>query len=208
MRKLASDVWDEIGRQYRAGIVVNVLAKTFKVSCVTIERKAIQFGWIHDQADQGDPMAPRQEGGTGSSQEPRQAAAAHGSDPRAVLMDRQSAAWEEVYALWEDASRLLKGQKPKLVLGLAGVDGEDRLALAAALITMFEKATKSVMTAQEGERRAYGYDYKQQQVSQVEDEATARRRAELIRSFLSAGDGVKQRAERADAIERRDGKEL
>ena len=55
---------------------------------------------------------------------------------------------------------------------------EDRLALTAALITMFEKATKSLMTAQEVERRAYGYDYKQQQAPQAEDEATARRRAE------------------------------
>jgi hypothetical protein len=182
MRKFASDVWDEIGRQYRAGIAINVLAKTFKVSRVTIERKAIQFSWIHDQ---GDPVAPRQEEASGSSQEPQQVGVAHGSNPRAVLVDRQSAAWEEVYALWEDASRLLKGQKPKLVLGIAVDDGEDRFALAVALITMFEKATKSLMTAQEGERRAYGYDYKQQQAAQAEDEAAARRRAELIRSLLN-----------------------
>jgi hypothetical protein len=85
--------------------------------------------------------------------------------------------------------RLLKERNPKFVTGIAVDDGQDRLALAAALITMFEKATKSLMTAQEGERRAYGYDYKQQQAPQAED-------------------GVKQRAERADAVERRYGHEL
>ena len=66
------------------------LAKTFTVSRVAIERKAIQFGWVHDQADQGDPMAPGQEEASDSSQEPRQVGVAHGSNPRAVLIDARS----------------------------------------------------------------------------------------------------------------------
>jgi sensor domain CHASE-containing protein len=44
---------------------------------------------------------------------------------------------------------------------------------------MFENDARSLVTAQEGQRRAEGIDYKQQG-SQAEDEATARRRREMV----------------------------
>jgi hypothetical protein len=209
MSKLASGEWDEIARQYRAGTPVNVVARRFKVSRATIERKAIQFGWGRDQGDDADSVAPRLDHkASGVSQEFRQVGGAHGSDPRAFLIEQQRAAWEELCAFREDAYRILRGQKPKLLKGIDVVDVADRLSLAAAVIRMVEKEARSLMIAQEGERRAYGYDYKQQQASQAEDEATARQRAELIRSILNTIDGLKQRAERADAIEKRYGDEL
>jgi hypothetical protein len=40
------------------------------------------------------------------------------------------------------------------------------------------------MIAQEGERRAYGLDYKQQQATQVVDDVQARRRQELMGSVV------------------------
>jgi hypothetical protein len=43
---------------------------------------------------------------------------------------------------------------PTLVKGIEVDDGEDRLSLAVALITMFEKDARSLMFAQEGQRRA------------------------------------------------------
>jgi hypothetical protein len=207
MQKVAPDVWDEIERQYRAGIAVNVLAKMFKVSRATIERKAIQFGWGRDPVDAGDLVVARQEEASGSSQAPRQGGVAQGSDPHALLIEQQRAAWEELCALREDTYRILRGQKPKLLKGFDVVDVADRLSLAAAVIRMVEKEARSLMIAQEGERRAYGYDYKQQQASQAEDEATARQRAELIGSFLNTVDALNRRAGMSDAIERCHGEE-
>jgi molecular chaperone GrpE (heat shock protein) len=53
---------------------------------------------------------------------------------------------------------------------------------------MCEKDARSLVTAQEGQKRAEGIDYKQQQGLQAEDEAKARRRAELISSILNTID--------------------
>ena len=49
---------------------------------------------------------------------------------------------------------------------------------------LYEKRARALMIAQEGERRAYGLDYKQQQATQVVDDVQARRRQELMGSVV------------------------
>jgi hypothetical protein len=56
---------------------------------------------------------------------------------------------------------------------------------------MADKDANSLMRAQEGQRRAYGVDYKQQREKAAEDEATTRRRHELARSILNMVDKAK-----------------
>ena len=60
----------------------------------------------------------------------------------------------------------------------------ERMDIAKDLLALAEKDAKALMMAQEGERRAHGLDYKQQQEAQTEDEAETRRRQELTGSIV------------------------
>ncbi|MDF2810209.1 MAG: hypothetical protein K0S56_1240 [Microvirga sp.] len=64
------------------------------------------------------------------------------------------------------------------------LDTTARLALAAKLMALFERRAGSLQTAQEGQRRAHGFDYKMQQESEQDDQIARRRRNELIDSIL------------------------
>jgi hypothetical protein len=86
--------------------------------------------------------------------------------------------------LRDDAFRVLKGEKTKLLPDIAAEDVQVRVSFAEKLIAMAHQSARALTIAQEGERRAYGFDYKQQQEASVEDEATARRRRELTDSIL------------------------
>jgi hypothetical protein len=197
-------MWDEIARQYQAGIVVSVIAKTFNVSRVRIRRQAERFGWTRGATGR-NAASP----GEISGAAPQARADAVIPPPaRDGLFERHQGEWEPLYELRADAYRVLRGETPRILDAVETSSAWERMDIAKDLLTLIEKDAKVLMMAQEGERRAHGLDYKRQQEAQQEDEATARRRAELIRSFLNAVDGVKQRAERADAIERRDGEEL
>jgi hypothetical protein len=106
------------------------------------------------------------------------------SDQRAVLSEQHRAAWAQLYDLRDEAHRVLKGDKTKLLPDTVPDAAQVRMSLAEKLIAMFDKGTRALTIAQEGERRAYGFDYKQQQEASVGDEATARRRRELTGSIL------------------------
>jgi hypothetical protein len=204
MPQVSAEMWDEIARQYQAGIVVSVIAKTFNVSRVRIRLQVERFGWTRG-ATRRNAASP----GESSGAAPQAGADAVISPPaRDGLFERRRGEWEPLYELRADAYRILRGETPRILQGVEMSGVLERIAIGKDLLTLIEKDAKALMMAQEGERRAHGLDYKQQQEAQTEDEATARRRAELIRSFLNAVDGVNQRAERADAIERRDGEEL
>lgn len=57
------------------------------------------------------------------------------------------------------------------------------------------------MTAQEGERRAYGVCYKQQQEAGPEDEAALQRRRELARSVIDTIKHLKEQESRCTCTE-------
>jgi hypothetical protein len=189
-----SDVWTEIARQYADGVPVAAIAKRFNLSRARITRRAKKLGWARGDAN-GGPARPHpslQDKQPGSSQEEATASA---SDQRAALLKRHKAAWAATYGLRDEAFRLLRGEAPALIKGLEIGTAEQRLALSAQLHALFRKDVSALMVAQEGERRAYGICYKQQQEAGPEDEAAARRRREMAASIINT---VKVLRERAD----------
>ncbi|MEZ0167553.1 hypothetical protein [Microvirga sp. TS319] len=79
------------------------------------------------------------------------------------------------------------------MLGDIAFEGlENRVTMAAQLITMFKKCVRGLMMAQEGERRAYGVDYRQQTKEATRDEAEVRRRRELAGSILKMVDEMRR----------------
>jgi hypothetical protein len=61
---------------------------------------------------------------------------------------------------------------------------DKRVALATKLTLLMKERSTSLQTAQEGQRRANGFDYKMQQDKQDEDMEASRRRDELIDEIL------------------------
>ncbi|KLK90067.1 hypothetical protein AA309_28005 [Microvirga vignae] len=192
--------WEKIAQQYADGVSVSAIARTFNVSRARISRRAKQSGWVRGGVEDVSARTsrPAQDEPPGSSEEGREGATDRG-DPRGSLMQRHRDAWPQVWALRGDAYRILKGEEPVLLAGLKedGAKVEDRVSLAESLIAMFDRDAKALSMAQEGERRAYGIDYKQQQVTAAQDEASVRRRRELGASILSM---VRDLRRRADAL--------
>jgi hypothetical protein len=201
MAKPAVEIWDEIAQQYADGVPVSAIAMTFNVSRATISRRAKASGWVRGSSnnDVASASPPAQDEPKGSSEQER-AGAAHRSDPRAALIQRHRADWTDVYAVREDALRILKGEKPGWLKDLDGdglTDLKSRVSLAEKLFAIAERDARALAMAQEGERRAHGFDYKQQQQTTAEDEADDRARREKIDNILGFADQAKRMWEAA-----------
>jgi hypothetical protein len=180
MAKRTREVWDEVERQYRAGVIVHVIAQTFNVSRVRIRLQAERFGWTRGAAG-GDAASP----GESSGAAPQTGAGAVISpSARNGLFERRRGEWEGFYELRADAYRILRGETPRSLEAVEPSSVLERIDLAKDLLALAEKDAKALMMAQEGERRAHGLDYKQQQAAQEVDEAQARRRRELTASIV------------------------
>lgn len=202
MRKLTEEAWDAIAQQYADGIAVRAIARTFNVSRATIARRAKASGWASGRA--GDRRSQASQSAQDRSSGSPQTAGVdevERVDPRTALLQRHRAAWAQTDILWDDAFRILRGDKPTLLEDIAFDSLADRVATAAKVMSIFERQTKALMVAQEGERRAYGFDYKQQQETAVEDEATARRRKELFASLLRMVNEVRRMAYASQTVE-------
>jgi hypothetical protein len=176
----SDEVWDKIARQYRAGIIVSVIAKTFNVSRVRIRLQAERFGWTRGAAG-GEAVAPEES----SVLSPEVGAVARTAPhARDGLLERRRAEWEAFYELRADAYRILRGETPRILEAVETSSVLERIDIAKDLLALAEKDAKALMMAQEGERRAHGLDYRQQQEAQQEDEAETRRRQELTGSIV------------------------
>jgi hypothetical protein len=197
MSKGTPEVWDEIARQYRAGTAVPVIAKTFNVSRGRIRLQAERFGWTRDAVQGGDAASSGE-----SSASPEAGAVARTTPPaRDGLLERRRGEWEALYELRADAYRIVRGDTLRILQGIETSSVLERIDIAKDVLTLVEKDAKAMMMAQEGERRTYGLDYKQQQTAQVEDEAETRRKRELVTSVVSLIGELAQRTEPLPAKE-------
>lgn len=118
---------------------------------------------------------------------------------RVQLIEDHQTAWDDIYQLREDAKRLLRGEPTRVLVQPKNIYAEDgttileraelltltkRVSLAAKLIAIFEADARAMMTAQEGERRAYGFDYKTQLEDTSIDQNALRRRRELAGNVI------------------------
>ena len=79
------------------------------------------------------------------------------------LFERRRGEWEVFYELRADVYRILRGETPRILEAVEMSNILERMDIAKDLLALAEKDAKALMMAQEGERRAHGLDYKQQQ---------------------------------------------
>ncbi len=124
----------------------------------------------------------------------------HVACDRAALILQHQGQWSDIYELRQDAFRMLRGEPMRFVSNRDVLDENGdiiekaetlsltkRIMLAHKLMAIFEADACSMMTAQEGERRAWGFDYRTQQDGNTVIEHELHRRNELIDKIRDHG---------------------
>jgi hypothetical protein len=86
-----------------------------------------------------------------------------------------------------------------MVRDLEFKDMKERVGFARKLIEIFEADARALSTAQEGERRSNGMDYKAQAESKQVDEAEARERKALVASLVQLSQTYHERTKANEA---------
>jgi hypothetical protein len=203
--KLTPEEWKKVGELYVANIPVLRISKQFGVARISIERAAKRYGWVKiPQGDIEEVVQAKVHGGHLSTDPQVKAEFIEKvADQRALLMRRHKKGWEKVYAIRDDAHAVLSGKQTKVLTldyeEVTSMDTRERINLAGKLLAMFEADARALSTAQEGERRANGMDYKAQAESKQVDEVEARERKALVASLVQLSQTYHERTKAKEA---------
>lgn len=205
--KLDEDAWDEI-RSLHGTMPLQVLARQYGISRAAIIKRAKRDNW-HEGLDREVDLRVR-ERMTGitadASDEERETAVEVMADAKARMIRRHQGDWKNIYALRDDAFRIMAGEQTQLVKNILLVDdhgvlvddkgkpvGPDTLlSRASKLLSMFEKAAIALTNAQEGERRSHGFDFRTQAESDRIAKEDRESKMGKISALLNALDARKQ----------------
>ncbi len=196
--KLTPEEWKKVGELYIANTPVLRISKQFGVARISIERAAKRFGWVKIPREDIDEVVQAKVHGGHLSADPQARAEfiEKVADERAVLIRRHQAEWKQVTRLRGDAYAVLSGHQPRLITmdyeTATTLEMKDRISLAGKLIAMYEADARALSTAQEGERRANGFDYKEQKQADVKDENAERERKRLLASVVASMAALKR----------------
>jgi hypothetical protein len=204
MGKLNPEIWAEIGRKWITGVTPSHLSREYGVTRRAITQAAERYGWV--RLPEHEIHAATQAKLHGIEYVATQVTAPgtramiidEAADARARLLRKHQRDWDALYLIRADAYLILRGQNPKVLADAQKTDGgatmmvrdlefkdmKDRVGFARKLIEIFEADARALSTAQEGERRSNGMDYKAQAEAKV-DESEARERRELIEKLVA-----------------------
>jgi hypothetical protein len=203
--KLTPEEWKKVGELYIANIPVLRISKQFGVARISVERAAKRFGWVKIPREDIEEVVQAKVHGGHLSTDPQAKAEfiEKVADERAILMRRHKKDWEKVYAIRDDAHAVLSGKQTRVLTldyeEVTSMDTRERINLAGKLLAMFEADARALSTAQEGERRSNGMDYKAQAESKQVDEVEARERKALVASLVQLSQTYHERTKAEDA---------
>ena len=203
--KLTPEEWKKVGELYVANVPVLRISKQFGVARISIERAAKRYGWVKIPREDIEEVVQAKVHGGHLSTDPQAKAEfiEKVADERAILMRRHKKGWEKVYAIRDDAHAVLAGRQTKVLTldyeEVTSMDTRERINLAGKLLAMFEADARALSTAQEGERRSNGMDYKAQAESKQVDEVEARERKALVASLVQLSQTYHARTRAKDA---------
>jgi hypothetical protein len=175
------DVWDRIREDADRGLTPSRLAEIHKpVSRTAIIRRAKLEDWKNTRA-RIDARAHGKADGIEFGQTGAETEAAIGaaSDERALLILKHRQQWAVIDRFQAESIR-------RALMSLEAEKSDEVTLLrrdADWLLGYYKRQAQSILDAQEGQRRAYGFDYRQQQEESEEDEAISERRRAILRSL-------------------------
>ncbi|WP_262027093.1 hypothetical protein [Microvirga sp. Mcv34] len=209
--KFTAEQWQKLGEEWSAGSSVSSLSLKYNVSRKAIDNAARRYGWVKNPIIREALTVVRRGKAEGDPRTATEnARVVHVACDRATLILQHQGQWSDIYELRQDAFRMLRGEPMRFVSNRDVLDENGdmiekaealsltkRITLAHKLMAIFEADARSMMTAQEGERRAHGFDYRTQAEGNRVDEAELRRRRELTDSLAQMGSKIAQLANSA-----------
>ena len=199
MPRLSKDEWAMLAKDYAADISVAQLARKYGVARQTIMERAKNQGLaVRPKEEIYDATQAKLQGVSYNATPEAKAALTHAiADDRARLIQEHQRGWRKVHDLRADAYLILEGKRPKIIREMRQTEGgatliadlqfkdlKERAKFAQMVIAMYEADARALSTAQEGERRSNGMDYKAQAESKQVDEVEARERKALVASLV------------------------
>jgi predicted DNA-binding protein YlxM (UPF0122 family) len=204
--------WLEIRELYIQGVSISQISRDFNIARTSIKARARKQNWMKlspeeiEEATQAKLHAVH-------SVSTRAEIVDKVADARAQMIQKHQRAWYKLYKVRDDAHRILEGQRPRtiahstvseggaeeIVRALEFKDMKDRVGFARKLIEIFEADARALSTAQEGERRSNGMDYKAQAENKQVDEVEQRERKALIASLVNLSQTYHERTEAKEA---------
>ncbi len=199
--------WQIIRKAYEEGAALTEIGRQYEVSAQAVHKQAKRRGWVRAnrrvsdvQADVGTATTAKLAGEFNHAgpnhginhrhEDESYAAAVEGAaDLRVGIIQRHRSAWDELHELERmafqaalDPDWVPPGDEPGQPLPFS-----KRLDYATSLARLFKQHAEQLMTAQEGERRANGFDYKIQQAETKppEDPEIAAQRQQSLKELIA-----------------------
>ena len=174
-------VWDKIRQDADRGLSPSKLAKLHSpVSRTAIIRRAKLEDWKNTRASIDARAHGKADGiALGQTDAETEAAIEQASDERAILILKHRQQWAVIDRFRAESIR-------RALMSLETEKSDEVMLLrrdADWLLGYYKRQAESILDAQEGQRRAYGFDYRQQQEESEEDEAISERRRAILRSL-------------------------
>jgi DNA invertase Pin-like site-specific DNA recombinase len=175
---------------YEKGASFNRVAKLLQISKNTVAKYARIEGWSAAKlAEEEDDEWSDQSDQGGQTVDPGHAISVlqQGESTLKSLVKEHQAEWNEIERLRVDALRCYQDEtfRPEDAPDTWG-GSKDRLTYAGKLFSMYNTAANALMVAQEGERRAHGFDYRDQKKAAKEEGKDYARQADALRSMMTS----------------------
>jgi predicted DNA-binding protein YlxM (UPF0122 family) len=202
--KLTPAQWLEIRELYIQGVSISRISRDFDIARTSIKARAKKHQWVKLSPEEIEEAAQAKLHAV-HSVSTRAEIVDKVADARVQMIQKHQRAWDKLYKVRDDAHRILEGQRPRtiahrrvseggaeeIVRDLEFKDMKDRVGFARKLIEIFEADGRALSAAQEGERRANGFDYKAQQATDTKDEGAERERKRLMASLVQTANAIK-----------------
>ena len=215
MPRLSKDEWALLAKDYAADISVAQLARKYGVARQTIMERAKKQGWaVRPKEEIYDATQAKLQGVSSDATPEAKAALTNAiANDRARLIQQHQRGWRKVHDLRADAYLILEGKRPRIIREMKQTEGgateliadlqfkdlKERVKFAQMVIAMYEADARALSTAQEGERRSNGMDYKAQAESKQVDEVEARERKALVASLVQLSQTYHERTKAKEA---------
>lgn len=213
MAELKKEAWAKLQAEYEAGVPVAALSRAYGVSRTAINKKAAKGGWAKgDAAKEVDERTLEVLHGTQGLPDAttRDGVLDDIAKQRAELILNHRREWKEVEAIgrevlacledanyrpkfwsdwkttkWDYQKKDAQGNPTPLEQEYKPFDQDARDKRLRTLQNTYKTRAEALITKQEGERRAYGFDYKMQMDDQGKKDDGFEKRVEQAKDMLS-----------------------
>jgi transposase-like protein len=182
--KYPQHLWDEARESIEGGEYVNSAAKRLGINRSTLRRRIKLEQWrVRDEDERAELQAEREAEDHGVSS-PGMVIKPGSEIDRLIDLHRRE--WTDIEDIRKQAVVAFKDDKFRPADASEKWSAKDRLQYAAKLFSMYNTASNALMVSQEGQRRSYGFDYREQMKQAKADGADKANQAALMDRLMAS----------------------